>query len=134
MAYEVFQRTGIRSGSPAISIIPDGRVALNAPTARLLSEAGVKTVLLLWDSANQRMALKAAAKGEKNAYAVSIAPDKRSGSLRAKAFMAHLGWSASERELLPAVWNEKERMLEVPLPAKYLDSKLDPSRKSKTGS
>jgi hypothetical protein len=131
MPYEEYERIGARSGKPAISMYPDGRVALNAHAARALAASGVKGVKFLWDSVNRKMALKAAAKGERNTFAVSIAADKRSGSLRAKGFMGHIGWSATEREMVPAVWNEKERMLEVSLPAKYLPN---PSSESKTGS
>ncbi|MGB6676797.1 MAG: hypothetical protein WBE44_08920 [Terriglobales bacterium] len=120
MAYEVFQRTGVRVEVPALSITADGRMVINAAAARLLIEAGVKSVLLLWDKANHKMAVKAAQKGDKNAYAVSLSPDKYSGSLRAKAFVAHIGWRAPRREMLLATWNAKEKMFELTLPEKYL--------------
>ncbi len=95
-------------------------MVINAAAARLLIEAGVKSVLLLWDKANHKMAVKAAQKGDKNAYAVSLSPDKYSGSLRAKAFVAHIGWRAPRREMLLATWNAKEKMFELTLPEKYL--------------
>jgi hypothetical protein len=120
MAYEVFERTGVRVEAPALSITADGRMVINAAAARLLIEAGVKSVLLLWDKANHKMAVKAAQKGDKNAYAVSLSPDKYSGSLRAKAFVAHIGWRAPRREMLLATWNAKEKMFELTLPEKYL--------------
>jgi DTW domain-containing protein YfiP len=122
MAYEVFKRTGVRVESPALSIVPDGRISINAAAARLLVEAGIKWVVLLWDRANHKMAVKAAQKGDKNAYAVSLSPERYSGSLRAKAFVAHIGWSAPRRQMLPATWNEKEKMFELTLPEKYLGS------------
>jgi hypothetical protein len=122
MAYEVFTRTAIRVDEPSLSLVPDGRIALNAAAARILAEAGVKSVLLLWDSNNKRVALKATAKGDKNAYAVSILRDSHSGSLRAKSFLSHIGWNAPKRTMLPATWNGKEKMLEITLPNEQFSS------------
>jgi hypothetical protein len=134
MAYEVFKRTGVRVEEPALSLVPDGRIALNAAAVRVLSEAGVKSVLLLWDKTNNRVALKAATKGDKNAYAVSIVRDSHSGSLRARSFFGHIGWSAPKRTLLPATWNAQEKMLEITLPQEHVGSAPSPDvkRKSKT--
>jgi len=86
--------------------------------------------LLLWDKTNNKVALKAAAKGDKNAYAVSIVKDSHSGSLRAKSFLDHIGWSAPKRTMLPATWNEKEKMFEITLPKLHVS--LDAKPKSKT--
>jgi hypothetical protein len=122
MAYEVFKRTGVRVEQPTLSLTPDGRIALNAAATRVLIEAQVKTVLLLWDKKNSKVAIKAAPKGDKNAYAVSLVSDKRAGSLRAKTFLSYVGWSAPRREALPATWNENEKMLEITLPQEFLTS------------
>lgn len=65
------------------------------------------------------MAAKAAAKSDRNGYAVSLT-DKHSPSLRAKAFFQHIGWNASRRETLAAIWNEKDRMFEIKLPSQQL--------------
>jgi hypothetical protein len=131
MPYEMYKRTGSRVGSPAISVVPDGRIALNSAAARVFHDAGVKAVVLFWDKAAYRIAFKGAAKGDKNSYAVSIAPNLHSGSLRAKSFMAYVGWAATAREMLPAQWNEKEAMLEVAIPAQFLASGAAPPTKRK---
>ncbi|SRR6266851_4715720 len=133
MAYEVFRRTGVRVEAPTLSIVPDGRIAINAAAARILAEAGVKSALLLWDKANHKVAIKAAQKGDKNAYSVSLAPDSHSGHIRAKAFLSYIGWSAHQREMLPATWNEREKMFEITLPSEYVGSEKggDPKRKPK---
>lgn len=122
MAYEVFERTAARVESPTLAIVTDGRMALNSAATRALSEAGIKRVLLLWDKANCKLALKEAPRGNKNAYSVSFAGGQRSSSLRAKSFLLHVGWNASKRQRLPAVWNYKERMLEVSLPSQFVGS------------
>src|SRR5215467_514007 len=105
MSYEVFKRTGTRVDAPTLAITKDKRIAINAAAVRVLLEAGVRFVLLLWDKTNNRMALKAALKGDKNAYVISLAPDKRAGTVRAKAFLDYIGWNASRREVFPAGWN-----------------------------
>lgn len=105
-----------------------------AAATRVLFEAGVKAVLLLWDKANSKIALKATAKGDKNGFAVSFT-DKHSGSIRAKSFVVHIGWTGTSREMLPAAWNEKEKMLEAAVPPEHTGSErmADTRRKTKTG-
>jgi hypothetical protein len=122
MAYEVFKRTGARVETPALSIVPDGRIVMNAATVRIIKERRITSVLLLWDPTNHRLALKAAQRGDKNSYAVSVADASHSGSLRAKAFLSHIGWKASKREMISTEWNEKERMFEATLPLEHLES------------
>lgn len=122
MAYEVFQRLTTRIDNPTLSIVPDGRITLNAGASRVLSGAGIKTVELLWDKSRLRIALKASTKGNKNAYAVSFNGGNGSASLRAKSFVSHIGWIAPRRVRLPAVWDEKSKMLEASLPRQYIRS------------
>lgn len=131
MAYEVFQRTAVRVENATLSLAPGGKIGLNSAAARIFAEAGIKSVLLLWDKVHNKFALKAAPKTNTNAYAVSVQPNKQGGSLTAKSFLNHIGWSARQRETLPATWNEKEKMLEITLPQEFLssDEGLDPKRK-----
>jgi len=121
MAYEVFKRTGTRVENPTISIAPDGRIVMNAAAIRVAREARLTSVLLLWDWATHRLAIKATQRGDKNSYALSIASG-HSGSIKAKAFLSYIGWKARKRELVPAAWNEKERMFEAQLPVEQLES------------
>jgi hypothetical protein len=122
MAYEVFKRTGARVETPTLSITPDGRITINAAAVRIARESRVKSVVLLWDSTNHRLAIKIAQRGDANSYALSIAPSSHSGSLRAKSFLRHIGWKARKREMIPAAWNERERMFEATLPLEHLES------------
>jgi hypothetical protein len=86
----------------------------------ILLEAGIKAVLLVWDPAKNKVALKAATRSDKNAFAVSLVRDQHSGSIRAKSFLNHIGWSAQQRVVLPAIWGDRERMLEITLPREHL--------------
>jgi|ERR1700693_5753656 hypothetical protein len=123
MAYEKYKRTRVRVESPAVSVIPNGTIAVNAAACRALIQAGVKAVVLLWDASNHTIALKAAPKADRDAFAVSIVPGTHSGSVRAKSFMTHIGWNAPKRQTVPATWNESERMLEAVLPAAFLQAR-----------
>jgi hypothetical protein len=115
MAYEAFTRTSVRISEPALTFTATGRIVLNAAATRVILEAGIKSVLLLWDKDNKKIALKATTKTDKNGFAISTTRGY-SGSLRAKSFLSHIGWSPTQRQTLTAVWNQKERMLEVALP------------------
>jgi hypothetical protein len=75
------------------------------------------------------MALKASAKTHKDAYAVSVGD--HSASLRAKSFLAHIGWSALLRQTLPAVWNDNDKMFEVMLPPAFLKPASAPEKPRK---
>lgn len=97
-------------------------MVLNAAGTRILSEAAVRYVLLLWDQSNARIALKSTSKSDRNAYAVSLVSNKHSGSIRAKSFLSFIGWKAPQRENLPATWNEREKTLEITIPRKYVRS------------
>jgi len=120
VAYEVFKRTGARVDTPAVSIGQSGKISLNAAAVRILREAGVKSVLLLWDKTNRKIAIKESQKGDKNTFAASIT--RSTGAIRAKAFVSHIGWGARQREKLPAIWNAAEKMFEIVLPPTHLRS------------
>ena len=120
MAYEVFKRTSVRVEEPTLAITPGGSIVFNAAAARILAGAGVKAALLLWDKNTNKLAVKATAKGDRNAFAVTLIRGTSSGSLRAMSFLNHVGWGAKHRESLPATWNEKEKMLETILPSKFI--------------
>ena len=134
MAYEKFERTSVRVETPALSLVPDGRITVNAAACRLLTGAGVKAVVLLWDESTHRIALKAASKGDRDAYAVSMPSGNYSGSLRAKSFLAYIGWNAPLRQTLPATWNESEKMLEAMLPPGFLRARHSSRGKPKARS
>lgn len=131
MAYEVFERSNARVGTPAVAIVPDGRIAINAAAVRIAKDQRINWVLLLWDWTHHRLAIKASQKGEKNAYALSMS-EGRSGSIRAKSFVSFIGWKARKRVPIPASWNEKERMFEVVLPAEHLESERWGVQRSKS--
>ena len=119
MAYEIFERSAVRVGDPTLSVLPDGRIALNAAASRLFQGAGVRAVRVLWDKRKYGIALQAVDKGEDNSYSVSFSRG-RSASISAKAFLSHIAWSSTKRQTTPAKWDPERRMLEAALPARFI--------------
>jgi len=103
-------------------------VAVNAAACRLLLEARVKAVVTLWDEENRKIGVKAAGKGEPNAFTVTFATGLHAGGFRAKSFFDHIGWHAKQRIGLPATWNATEKMFEVLLPEQHLGSEVATKR------
>jgi hypothetical protein len=119
MTYEVFERSVVRVEDPMLSVLPDGRITLNAAASRLFQGAGVKTVRILWDKRRCGIALQAVSKGEDNSYSLSFSRG-RSASISPKAFLSYIGWSSAKRQTVPAKWEPKQKMLEAELPAKFV--------------
>ncbi len=50
----------------------------------------------LWDRAENELAAKATATNYRNAFALSVSRGSHSGSIRARSFLAHIGWATEE--------------------------------------
>lgn len=119
MAYETFERRVTRTEEPALSILTDGRIALNAAATRLFQGAGAMAVKILWDKAKCGIALQAAKRGEKNSYSIYFSRG-RSAFISAKTFLPFIGWSADQKQTVPGRWNAQQKMLEAELPAQFV--------------
>ena len=115
MAYSVFERQAYRTESPTLVLDPTGRIVINAAGCRLLNEADVKWVALLWDQKANRIAIKAVPKSDKNAFAVSYRKTMIWASVSATSFLRHIGWQGKGREHYAATWTQATRMLEATL-------------------
>jgi len=119
MAYETFERKAVRVEDPALTMRPEGRIAFNAAASRLLENAGVRTVRILWDKATCGLAVQAAPKGDSNSYSVAFSRS-RSATVTAKLFFQYIGWSSADRQTIPARWDEQRKMMETKLPPKFV--------------
>jgi hypothetical protein len=119
MPYEVFKKTRTLLDTPTLFIAPGGRITTNAAATRILTERGIRSILLLWDAVGNKIALKAAPKGDQNSYTLSVMKES-SGRIKAKSFLSYIGWSGIGREAVPVAWNEKGRMFEGTLSAENL--------------
>ncbi len=120
MSYELFERSAIRVDTPVLSIAPGGKIAINAAGCRVLLNAGIASVVIFWDKGKSKMAIKAAPKGERNAFTITFTGGNHSASIAAKSFLNHIGWSATKRETLATTWNADLRMFEVVLPSPHV--------------
>jgi hypothetical protein len=119
MAYETFERKSVRVEDPALTVRPEGRITFNAAASRLLQNAGVRTVRILWDKATCGLAVQAAPKGDSNSYSVAFSRS-RSATVTAKLFLQYIGWSSVRRQTVPAKWDEQRKMMEANLPARFV--------------
>jgi hypothetical protein len=119
VAYETFERRVTRTENPALSVLADGRISLNAAATRLFQGAGAMAVKILWDKAKDRIALQAATKGDKNSYSIYFSRG-RSAFISAKTFLPYIGWSSDRSQTVPARWNAELKMLEAELPAQFV--------------
>ncbi len=119
VAYETFERRVTRTDDPALSILADGRIALNAAATRLFQGAGATAARLLWDKEKRGIALQATEKGDKNSYSIYFSRG-RSAFISAKTFLPYIGWSSDRGQTVPARWNAQLRMLEAELPPRFV--------------
>ena len=124
MAYTPFERKPFRSESATISIAPKGQMRFSAAACRVLQGAGIQYVILLWDSANGRMAIKGVAKPASSTFAITFSA--AAGSFRAKSFLDYIRWRPTETKTLPTNWNTAEKMYEVLLPREYVNDRKPP--------
>jgi hypothetical protein len=118
MAYEVFTRKVIRVLTPRITFSKQGRLALNMPAAKLVTDQGTDLVHLLWDGAAKKVAVRPVMRqDDKRAYKVRFSGKGNTAGFHAASFFDHIGWDAEVHgtTAFPAVWNEENGMLEISL-------------------
>jgi hypothetical protein len=120
MPYEKFERKSVRVDEPSLALTKSGRIRLNAAACRIIEQAGMRSVVILWDAGTCGIALQAAQKGDKNGFLISFSHQRHSATIGAKTFFNHIGWSSTARQNIPASWNAEQKMLEARLPAKYV--------------
>jgi hypothetical protein len=119
LSYETFERRVVRTEDPALSILADGRIALNAAATRLFQGAGAMAAKILWDKGKCGIALQAAEKGDKNSYSIYFSRG-RSAFISAKTFLPYIGWSSDHTQTVPAKWDAQLKMLEAELPPRFV--------------
>lgn len=115
MAYEVFARKVVRTGTPAISINSLGRIGINQSATEILRKNAVEYVLLLWDKDELKIGIQQGLKTDKRAYCLAFSKKGSGASFSAKTFFTHIKYDFSETRSFTAEWNPKEKMLEIEL-------------------
>lgn len=114
--YELYPRNLARASAPVISVTKLGRITMNAAATRVLVQTGVANVLLLWDAAARKFALRPTEKSDSTTYQIRFARDNAGAGFSAKPFLRMIGYDFEKTRALPTTWNEAEGMFEVTLP------------------
>ncbi|MGO8719294.1 MAG: hypothetical protein ACLQMO_08760 [Acidobacteriaceae bacterium] len=98
-----------------------GQITFNMPAARVLQKETYETILVMWDAAEKKLALKATSnKKDPRAYTIRYNDKGNGASFSAKTFLDYVGIDYSERRGLPIVINPNgEYFVEVAIPDKY---------------
>jgi hypothetical protein len=115
MGYEIYQRETVRVSTPAITLNARGRLVFNVAATKLLHDAGVDNVFLMWDGERRRFAVRATAKKDSRTVRVRYSANSKWAAISAKGFLELIGHDPAKTISYPAIWNEGESMLEVSL-------------------
>src|SRR5689334_845081 len=104
MPYEIFARQTVRQGNPpTITIAKAGRIGLNKPAALLLKDDTIDQVLLLWDAAAQKIAIRPMRKKDERAMRINF--NKAGGAaIAGKGFCNYIGHDFGETKKYLAEW------------------------------
>ena len=91
-----------------------GRISFNSAATRMLRELKFQAVLLLWDRAAGKFAIRKSSERDVRRYRLRF--QKRNTIISAKAFLRHIHYDFSETRTLPTTWKESQRMFEVEVP------------------
>jgi hypothetical protein len=120
VGYTIFEKKQTRIGTPAVTVLTNARIALNASVTKLFNKMAVENILLLWDKDRTSMAIKPISKKDARAYKITYGKSLGGSSFSAKSFFDSVGYDYSEKRSMPAMWNEEEAILEVALPSEHI--------------
>lgn len=112
--YELFEKKAAKVEFPAVSVTPDGKLALNAAAGRKFREERAEYVFLLWDKTHRKIAIRIIPKRDTRSFKVSYSR-KYGAAISAASFLRFIAWKETKRVMFPAVWNGEQRMLEFSL-------------------
>lgn len=126
MAYEIYAREFRRaSTSPTLTISPLGRMSLNRSASELFDKEAVENVLLLWDKAAYRFAIRPITKKDPRSFNVRYSKKKGNGAaFSGVMFLKHIGYDFSQTRSFPIKWNADESVFEVDLPQEQFGKPL----------
>jgi len=98
------------------------RMTLNVTAMRILHDAKIDAVALLWDKENYRIALRAVPADDPLAFRISPGRKNFQGNVSAAGFLRYIGFHIDPAAVrLRVSWNPAKRMLEAePLPRKCI--------------
>ena len=126
--YEFFTRKVPRTGTPTMSFSKIGTIAFNQPAARMLQKEPIQYLLLGWDGASHKMAMKSISnKKDPRAYRIRYNEKGNGATFSAKTFLDYIQIDYSERRRIPIEINtNNELFLEVTIPDAFFKRKPQP--------
>jgi hypothetical protein len=121
MPYEIFERKTPRIGVPTVSFTKIGQIAFNQAAARILQKESIETILLMWDAAAKKIAMKVTSnKKDQRAYTIRYNNKGNGASFSAKTFLDHIGVDLTGRRAIPITINlNSELFVEVEVPETF---------------
>jgi hypothetical protein len=119
---EWFAKKTPRLGTPVMSFSKIGQVFFNQTASRILQKEPIEYILLGWDSAENKIALKAITnKKDPRAYHIRYNAKGNGASFSAKTFLDHAGIDYSERKPIQIeIKLEADNFLEIKIPSAML--------------
>ncbi len=113
-AYELKQTQGKK---PTVSITKGGALVLSTGCVAAFFK-GYDYAKLFWDAENSKVGIKPMKKKDAFSYSLSYGTKKTVAWLSGKSFLKNIGIDYKETTVYPAVWNEKEKLVEFAVIAK----------------
>src|SRR6266850_2607178 len=113
MAYEIYSRDVIRVSTPVVTLNRRGRVLFNVAATKVLHEAGIENVFLMWDKDARKFAIRATNKKDTRAFTIRYASKNKWCAISAKGFLTHIGHQMDKTISYQASWDKENQMFEV---------------------
>ena len=115
--FKAYEQKGTEGKKPAVSITKGGALVLNTGCVAAFFK-GYKYVKLFWDAENNKVGIKPMKKKDAFSYSLSYGTRKTVAWLSGKSFLKNIGIEYKNNTVYPAVWNEKEGLVEFAVTAK----------------
>jgi hypothetical protein len=121
LAEENFRPAIARSDSPMLMIGQKiGKLTFNAASTDVLREAKIREAALIWDATRRVLVIRGVKKNEQRSALITFHKRHRSAIVTSTQFLRFIKWNSPENQTIPAIWNARERRMEIAIPAKFL--------------
>lgn len=122
MPYVIYERKTPRTGSPTVRFTKLGQITFNQHASRILQKDAIEMILLLWDAAEKKLAMKTISnKKDTRAYTIRYNPKGNGASFSAKTFLDYAGIDFEKGKAIPITVNSNsEYFVEVTVPPEML--------------
>lgn len=116
--FKVYEQKQTQGREPSVSITKAGAFVLNTGSMAAFFK-GCDYAKLFWDAENSKVGIKPMKKKDTLSYSLSYGKNKTVGWISGKSFLKNIGIEYKGKTIShPAVWNEKEKLVEFVVIAK----------------